>query len=114
MSTDTLARVATKLLNQEARCFGSPGVPCDLLLRDLLKVIAERPEESAEQLRPTIRRVIGERAFASPCDSAIACDQGKAIDAQADMLVRILERVRHQAVEQGAWSTMPAAPVMCG
>lgn len=114
MSNAALQCAACELLNEHV-VFRGPEI-CSIaeLLPDLLHMVAERRAEPTHRLRPAVRRLIAERAFACPCDSLTCADEDQTIDAQADLLVRVLEQIRRRAVATGQWSEMPAAPVMCG
>lgn len=86
-----------------------------LNIPELLELLADQHDQPAMQLRATIRRLIVERHFACESgDSIFEHDQDETIEAQVDLVVRVLERVRQRALHCGEWSEAPVTPQMFG
>lgn len=114
MFNTTLQWAAAQLLHKQAR-FRGPDLSHSIeLLPELIEMVAEQRAQPADHLRPAIRQLIAERAFACPADSLASPQDDHAIDAQTDLLVGVLETVRRRAVATGQWSENPAAPIMYG
>lgn len=89
--------------------------PVGWLLHDLLRLIAEGHDRPVRELEPMIRQLIVEKNFCDETgDVCLDDQQRRSIDDYVDVLVRVLERVREQAVASGAWSSLPASAPMCG
>lgn len=118
MLINAMQEVARGLLDKHRPCPAHSGggslCPVSWVLPDLLGIIAEHHAEPVERLRPAIRQVIVEQAFACPSDAVIDPDQDETIDAQVDLLIVVLEQARRQATAREPRPRMSAAPQMCG
>ena len=73
------------------------------LLPDLLAMIEERHNQPASQLTGTIRQMILEQNFVDANgDGLINEDEENRVDRLVEVLVRVLEKVRKRALQQGA------------
>lgn len=89
--------------------------PAMWMLRDMLAMMAEQPEESATRFAPSIRRRLAEHLFIDETgDSVIDKRRRDELDHQVQLLVRVLERVRLQAYQTGHWSDAPMTDMCCG
>ena len=85
------------------------------VLHDLIQMIAESHDRSVHRMAPMVRRLIAEQNFADDCgDPIISADREAQIDLQVDVVLRVLEEVRHIALDRGLWSNAPMAPQMFG
>lgn len=126
MSTSTLESMALELFEQEYEREARRGAgqrvrrtpmghvevcPVAWVMNELLKLIEERHAEPVEELRPAIRRLIMEKAFAFGAQVAVA-DPTRAVDQEVELIIRTLERVREHAFASGRWSQMHCMPEM--
>jgi hypothetical protein len=81
--------------------------PAAALLPQLLDIVAEAPHEPVSNRTQTIRRLICEHSFPSVAGFVSA-------DLQVQVIVRVLETVRNEAIRHGSWSNEPAAMPMFG
>jgi len=81
--------------------------PAAKVLPQLLDIVAESPHEPVSNKTGTIRRLIYERSFPDVAGFVHA-------DLQVQVMVRVLETVRNEAIRRGTWSDQPAAPLMFG
>lgn len=89
--------------------------PVSWLLPELLQMIAERHDEPVSYLRPSIRQLIRERVVMYACAAGMSLAAAdELLEQQVDLLVRVLEQVRRQALACGEWSEMVAGPEMFG
>jgi hypothetical protein len=125
MSASLLESVARDALeaeiHQAQETTGSPGpanmqvCPVWWLIPDLLQLIGERHDEPVILLRPSIRRLIRERAGIYACGAGMSeAAADELLEQQVDLLVRVLEQVRQQALDCGQWSEISPAPQMFG
>lgn len=85
------------------------------VLHDLVQMIAESHDRPMYQMAPMVRRLIAEQNFADDCgDPIINTDRETQIDLQVNVVLRVLEEVRHLALDRGLWSNAPMAPQMFG
>lgn len=130
MSTNTLESVAMEMFedeyDREARstprhrmrktAHGHVEVcPVAWVMPELLNLIAERHGEPVEHLRPCIRKLIAEKAFAFGPGMGSTNefhDPQEAVDHEVDLIVRALERVRTHALECGKWSSLECSGEM--
>ena len=85
------------------------------VLHDLVQMIAASRDRPVHQMAPMIRRLIAEQNFADDCgDPIISADREAQIDLQVKVVLRVLEEVRHLALDQGLWSNAPMTPQMFG
>lgn len=85
--------------------------PVSWLLPDLLHLLAENHGSDAHDLRPAIRRIILDRGAIYAMGAGITQSEADEIlEGQIDLIVRVLEQVRQQALDCGEWSesTAPA------
>ncbi len=123
MSAAALETLALELFDQEyereARRSGTQGrmrraygemCPITWVMHELVQLVDENHTEPVEVLRPCIRRLIAERAFAfGPLDIDGRTDPQAALDAEVDLVIRTLERVRAHAFASGQWSAMDSS-----
>lgn len=85
------------------------------VLHDLVQMITESHNQPVRQMAPMIRRLITEQNFADDCgDPIISVDREAQIDLQVEVVLRVLEQLRHLALDQGLWSNAPMTPPMFG
>lgn len=88
--------------------------PLRFMLRELLMLLAERPDPPVDELRPLVRRLVLERNFMDCGDACGASTRHTALDHHVDLALRVLARVRQLAEQRGERCHLPAAPLMCG
>lgn len=126
MSASTLESMALDMFDEEyereaahaarrrrmRHSFGGHVEVCPVVwvMHELVQLVEENHTVPVEQLRPCIRRLIAEKAFAF--GTRDDTDPEKALDQEVDLIVRALERVREHAFASGHWSSMECTPEM--
>ena len=85
------------------------------LLPDLVQMIQQSHERPVQELSPTIRCLLVEQHFADDNgDNVIDVQEEALVNEMVDLLVRVLLKVRAQAIHVGQWSDAPVTPIMFG
>ena len=85
------------------------------LLPDLLAMVEESHDRPVRELTPTIRRMILEHNFVDAIgDGLIESDEQARVERLVQVLVKVLEKVRKTALDEGQWSEAPVTPLMFG
>lgn len=94
---------------------GPENGPVSRLMPELKRLIAECHDQPVQHLRPAIRLLLQEQHFAFKWrDTVIDSNPHRALDACVELAVRVLERMRQQALNSGKWSDAPVTPQMFG
>jgi hypothetical protein len=80
--------------------------PVKWLLPELQQLMAEHHDEPAEQIRPQIRQLLAERAFAEH-ETRFGQPHEALLDQSTELYVRVLERLRRQALHDGQLAAYP-------
>lgn len=126
-TTTSLETVARDLLKQEwlrlrPEDAGRPhqGMICGesppaWVLPDLLAMIEASHDQPVSQIAPMIQRWILEQQFVDENgDGVLDHRELEKADQFVDALVRVLEKVRQVAIQDGLWSDVPVTPQMFG
>ncbi|MEX0774268.1 MAG: hypothetical protein WD042_01000 [Phycisphaeraceae bacterium] len=119
VATDYLVSVAREALVQEYG--GLEGIsdgdasqrrtdtcPALWVLHELIGLVEEFHQIPVVQIEPTIRKLIVEQSFVDENgDCVFDADSQVEVDRQVEMIVRVLERVRQQALAVGTWCEAP-------
>jgi hypothetical protein len=85
------------------------------VLHDLVGMVAAAHDRPVRELEPMIRRVVTEQNFVDECGDTVMDAQGiKMIERQVQVILKVLESVRQQALASGQWSDVPLTPQMFG
>lgn len=85
------------------------------LLPELLRLVESCHEQQIESLRHEVRTHLLEASFNND-NGDTSCDEPELadIDRNVALMLRVLDRVRTEALARGVWSVAPATPLMCG
>ena len=93
----------------------SAGLPETLMLDDLLALVYEFSQQPVASLRPVIRLLVLERMYLDHAGDSMADGlDDQAAEDHVDTIVRVLEKVRQQALLRGQAINCPVPPLMCG
>jgi hypothetical protein len=97
---------------------GSDGICEECLVQmlpELIELVCSDHEQPVSHFAPTIRRMIEERWFIDENgDSVVDLNLERMLDHKVGVLVTVLEEFQQRAMHKGEWSSLPAAPIMCG
>ena len=89
--------------------------PSNWLLPELIDLLEEAHERSVGELEPAVRELVAEQNFVEESgDPVIEGAHHQVTELYVTVSLRVLERVRQRAFDEGAWSNMPATPQMFG
>ncbi|GEM_PF-2509439 len=88
--------------------------PSPSLIETLVDMVAEDPSRPVAELESIIHRMLFENQFIDDGGDSVILDSFDSIDVQTTLLVKVLEQVRQQGLEEGLWSTAPTTPMMFG
>lgn len=85
------------------------------MLPELIRMIAENPEQPAQQFEDTIRNLVAEQDFIDDSgDTVVDARHDAVVELYVSVFVDVLEKVRQHAITQGQWSDTPVTPQMFG
>lgn len=88
--------------------------PSHTMIELLVDLVAEDPRRPVAEIEPVIHRMLFENQFIDDGGDSVILDAFDSIDVQTSILVKVLEEVRQQGLQDGMWSAMPTAPMMFG
>ena len=89
--------------------------PVVTVLPGLIRLVNECTDRPVTKFRPTIKRLIHEQLFIGAAgDSIVDPHQNVQIDCYVELTIRVLVRVRENALGQDEWSDTPVTPQMFG
>lgn len=88
--------------------------PSHTMIESLVDLVAEDPRRPVAEIEPVIHRMLFENQFIDDGGDSVILDAFDSIDVQTRILVKVLEEVRQQGLQDGMWSAMPTAPMMFG
>ena len=108
---------AVSARGQFSRLQGIDRRTCSLrrMLPELIRMIAENPEQPAQQFEGTIRCLVAEQDFVDDSGDLVVDTRHEAVvELYVSVFVEVLEHVRRHAIAVGQWSDTPVAPQMFG
>ncbi|MFW6059161.1 MAG: hypothetical protein ACODAQ_03215 [Phycisphaeraceae bacterium] len=89
--------------------------PPQSLLPVLVELLDEAHDRPVAELEPVVRELVAERNFVEESgDPVMEGRQAEVMKLYVAVYLRVLERLRQQALDSGAWSNMRATPEMFG
>ncbi len=89
--------------------------PVVAVLPCLIRMVRENPDQTVEQIRPTIKRMILEQLFVDVSgDSVIEEHHNVKIKQYVELTARVLVRARRHEAGEALWSDAPVTPQMFG
>jgi hypothetical protein len=89
--------------------------PVVTVLPGLIRLVNECTDRPVTKFRPTIKHLIQEQLFMEAAgDSIVDPHQNVQVDSYVELTIRVLVRVRENALGQDEWSDAPVTPQMFG
>lgn len=94
---------------------GGTGCPALWVLPELLNLVCEQRDRPVQEMTPMVRRLIVEQSFVDENGDSIFDARARSqVEKQVEVIVRVLESIRQEALSDGRWSNVPLADMMYG
>lgn len=84
------------------------------VLDELVALLVANHDQPVESLRPQIQRLVLEHLFLDQAGDRVMCHDTPSLEMQVDLIIRVLQQARRQALVQGQYSNQPSTPPMFG